>query len=208
VHPFVVVVPVKPPARGKSRLGDLPDPDREALATAFALDTLSAARDASPVGEVMVVTDDFRFAARARDLGCAVLPDGAGTLNESLVQAAHEAARRWPSYGVAALCADLPALRPGDLAAALAQVPAGGACFVADAVGTGTTMYAVRSAAAFDPRFGPGSRRVHEDAGSTPVQGALTSLRQDVDDVADLGRALALGVGRHTARATRRQPDM
>jgi 2-phospho-L-lactate guanylyltransferase len=33
------------------------------------------------------------------------------------------------------------------------------------------------------------------------VRGDLASLRQDVDDVGDLGRAMVLGVGPHTADA-------
>ena len=39
---YVVLVPVKPPAVGKSRLVGLPDETRRELAAAFALDTVSA----------------------------------------------------------------------------------------------------------------------------------------------------------------------
>lgn len=199
---FAVLVPVKPPALGKSRLAGLPDEQRTALATAFARDTVAAALAATRVAEVMVVTDDAAFAALAAADGCATLPDGVtGDLNASLVQAALEAGRRWPSYAVAAVCADLPALRSGDLDTALAMVPADGAGFVADALGEGTTTYAAGSAALFDPRFGRGSRDAHAGAGAVEVEGDLASLRQDVDDVGDLGRAMVLGVGPHTARA-------
>jgi 2-phospho-L-lactate guanylyltransferase len=200
---FAVLVPVKPPARGKSRLAGLPDEQRTALATAFAHDTVAAALAASRVGAVMVVTDDAAFAASAAAAGCATLPDGVTEdLNGSLVQAAAECARRWPSYSLAALCADLPALSAADLDAALAQVPATGACFVADAAGTGTTMYAAAGLEAFAPRFGTDSRAAHRETGAVEVGGDLASLRQDVDDVGDLGRAMVLGVGTHTAAAT------
>jgi 2-phospho-L-lactate guanylyltransferase len=199
---FVVLVPVKPPALGKSRLADLSADLRAALASAFARDTVAAARSAERVAEVMVVTDDASFASVAAADGCATLPDGVtGDLNASLVQAALEAARRWPELAVAAVCADLPALTGGDLDAALAQVPAEGAAFVADAQGTGTTAYAASSVAAFAPRFGPGSRDAHVAAGAREVDGGLGTLRQDVDDAGDLGRAMVLGVGRHTAAA-------
>ncbi|RYP84652.1 2-phospho-L-lactate guanylyltransferase [Nocardioides guangzhouensis] len=199
---FVVLVPVKPPAQGKSRLADLPDDLRTALASAFARDTLSAARSAACVAEVMVVTDDAAFASVAADDGCATLPDGVtGDLNASLVQAALEAARRWPGHAVAAVCADLPALTGDDLDEALAQVPEGGAAFVADAQGTGTTTYAAWSVEAFDPRFGVRSRDAHFEAGAREVTGMLATLRQDVDDLGDLGRAMVLGVGRYTADA-------
>ena len=39
---YVVVVPVKPPAHGKSRMSGLPDEQRSLLARAFALDTVAA----------------------------------------------------------------------------------------------------------------------------------------------------------------------
>lgn len=199
---YVVLVPVKPPSQGKSRLADLQDDLRTALATAFARDTVAAARSAGRVAEVMVVTDDAAFASVAAGDGCAALPDGVtGDLNASLVQAAIEAARRWPEHAVAAVCADLPALTGADLDEALGQVPEGGAAFVADAQGTGTTAYAAWSATAFDPRFGLRSRDAHVAAGAVEVTGTLATLRQDVDDVGDLGRAMVLGVGRHTADA-------
>lgn len=199
--PVVVIVPVKPPSVGKSRLG-LSASRRTALATAFALDTLTAAAATPSVAQVLVVTDDYRFAARVRELGCAVMPDGvSGDLNASLVQAAREAARRWPGHRIAALCADVPALTADDLGAALAEAEGHGASFVRDAHGTGTSLYVVAQVATFDPRFGVASAVAHLESGATELTGALPTLRQDVDDAEDLGRALALGVGAHTARA-------
>ena len=200
---FAVLVPVKPPALGKSRLAGLPDEQRTALATAFARDTVAAALAASRVAEVMVVTDDAAFAALAAADGCATLPDGVtGDLNASLVQAALEAGRRWPSYAVAAVCADLPALRAEDLDTALA-----------DGAGRRHRLRGGR-AAARAPRRTPRGRRRCSTRGSgrargtpTPApvpwrsSGDLASLRQDVDDVGDLGRAMVLGVGPHTADA-------
>lgn len=199
-----VIVPVKPPSGAKTRLGGLPDEVRRALAAAFAEDTVDAALAADAVARVLVVTDDAAFARHlGRATRCDVLPDGAsGDLNGALVQAAREAARRWPHLEPVALCADLPALRPEDLDAALAHVDGADApvrpAFVADAVGTGTTLYAA-PVAAFDPRFGRDSREQHLAAGAREIPGPLPTLRQDVDDAADLGRAMVLGVGPHTA---------
>ncbi len=198
----VVLVPVKPPAAGKSRLAGLPDDVRRALAAAFAEDTVAAALATDVVERVLVVTDDAHFAGQ---LGaaprCDVLPDGVGgDLNASLVQAAIEGARRWPWLVPVALCADLPALSPDDLGAALGAWEPEHPGFVVDEPGTGTTLYAARLEA-FAPRFGPGSRAAHAAAGAREIPGALPSLRQDVDDVGDLGRALVLGVGRRTAAA-------
>jgi 2-phospho-L-lactate guanylyltransferase len=42
---FVLVVPVKPPVVGKSRLTGIDDDHRRALAQAFALDTLAVCLD-------------------------------------------------------------------------------------------------------------------------------------------------------------------
>ncbi len=104
--------------------------------------------------------------------------------------------RRWPALRPVALCADLPALRTEDLAAALASVT-GRASYVADAAGTGTTLYTA-SYADFDPRFGTDSAAAHSAGGATPVPGDLPGLRQDVDDVVSLRAAVALGIGAAT----------
>lgn len=196
---YVAVVPVKPPARGKSRLAGLTDDRRRALAAAFALDTVEACLAAEHVSEVLVVTDDVAFAAELTALGCAAIPDGVtGDLNASLRLAAAEARRRWPALRVVALCADLPALRSGDLDEALVSAPADRASFVADAAGIGTTLYTAPYDD-FDPRFGHESREAHLDTGARAITGDLASLRRDVDDVDDLDEARRLGPGRHTA---------
>ena len=196
---YAVVVPVKPPALGKSRLSGLPDERRRDLAAAFALDTVAACLAADSVARVLVVTDDAPFARRLVEAGCAAIPDGvAGDLNGSLRLAAAEVSRRWPGLAPVAVCADLPSLRPGDLDDALGRIPTDRAAFVADAAGVGTTLYAAPHDA-FDPRFGPDSRTAHLEAGGWEVPGELASLRRDVDDLADLHEAWVLGVGAHTA---------
>ncbi len=199
---YTLLLPVKPPAFGKSRLGPMPLERRQALATAFALDAIEVAAQVRSVARVLVVTDDFRFAAAAQQAGCAVVPDGvAGDLNGTLVQAAHEAERRWPGCRVAALCADVPALRADDLEQALNSAGQARSAFVRDAEGTGTSLYAAVTRAHFTPRFGVDSAQHHLDSGATEITGALTSLRRDVDDPQDLSAAMALGVGAHTAAA-------
>ena len=196
---YAVVVPVKPPARGKSRLVGLADEQRRGLATAFALDTVTACLGAEHVGAVLVVTDDVAFSTRLAALGCAAIPDGVtGDLNGSLRQAVAEARRRWPHLAPVALCADLPALRPADLDDALARAGAGVASFVADADGIGTTLYTAPYDL-FDPRFGPASRAAHVDGGAAEITGDLATLRRDVDHLSDLRAAQRLGLGAHTA---------
>jgi 2-phospho-L-lactate guanylyltransferase len=201
---FVVLLPVKPPSRGKSRLTGLAAEDRIALATAFALDTAVAALASPAVAAVLAVTDDLGLTRELGVLGCSVMPDGADTLNESLRQAAAESRRRWPSYGVAALCADLPALRPDELTTALTEVPSGTTVFVADHKAFGTTMYAAAQGAAFAPAFGFRSAELHAGAGAIAIAGELPGLRLDVDEPGDLERALVLGVGPRSAAASGR----
>lgn len=201
----VVVVPVKPPAFGKSRLAGVGDDERRALAQAFALDTVQAAGATPGVDAVLVVTDDFRLAARVRTLGCEVMPDGTtDDLNGTLVQAAAEVARRWPDAVPVALCADLPGLRPVELAGVLAEavreVAAGRTAFVRDHTGVGTTLYAA-AAEAFAPAFGIASAARHDGAGAVEVGRGAASVRADVDDLDDLDAALRAGVGPHTTQA-------
>ena len=203
---FCVLVPVKPPAVAKSRLARVGDAARRALVAAFAADTISAALDCPEVAAVLAVTDDALLARALADLGAHVLPDGTtDDLNASLGQAAAEATRRWADVGVAALCADLPSLRPADLSAALAAAARVRRAFVADAEGTGTTLVASVDPVGFTPRFGTGSRAAHLAAGLNElVDLAVPSLRRDVDTPADLDAARDLGLGPWTTLATAR----
>jgi 2-phospho-L-lactate/phosphoenolpyruvate guanylyltransferase len=194
---YVVLLPVKPPGRGKSRLGNLP---RDVLATAFALDTATACLASPSVRQVLVVTDDASFASVLSTLGCASIPDGVShDLNATLRLAAAEAARRWPDLVPVAMCADLPCLTADDLEAALSQRP-GRPRFVADATGQGTTLYTA-PLEEFAPEFGFRSATLHAEAGAWPVEGGLTGLRHDVDDLSDLQAAVLLGLGHHSAAA-------
>ena len=196
---YAVLVPVKPPAVGKSRLAGLGAQSRRALAEAFALDTVAACAAARSVARVLVVTDDVRVSSAVTALGAASVPDGvSGDLNGTLRQAAAEAGRRWPGLRPVALCADLPALRSADLDATLARVLTAHPWFVPDAAGVGTTMY-VAAVAEFDPRCGRGPRGDPRRAGALELADAAAAVRRDVDDLEDLRAAIALGVGPHTA---------
>lgn len=200
---FGVIIPVKPPAYAKSRLGGLGDQVRQSLAVAFALDTVAATLGCRRVAAVLVVTDDHRLAAEVRELGAAVIPDGtADDLNGALEQGAAEVRRRAPLLHLAALCADLPALRPEELDCALAAGSPARMGFVADADRSGTTLVTAPDLTTFRPRFGPGSRAEHLAAGGLEIVGRLDSLRRDVDTPADLEEALRLGIGPHTSHVT------
>jgi len=91
---------------------------------------------------VLVVTDDPLVAADVTAAGAQVIPDlPAAGLNEALTHGATVAAAEFPGNGIAALSADLPALRPAELTAVLAACTAPRS-FVIDQPGTGTTLLA------------------------------------------------------------------
>jgi len=199
---FAVLVPVKPTAVAKSRLAGLGDEARRDLASAFAADTVAAALTCTLVAFVLVVTDDHLLASALRRQGAEVIPDGTSDLNGTLLQAAAEALRRRPGVGLAALCADVPALRPDEIGRALRAADPSRMSFVADAQGVGTTMVVAPTLETFRPSFGPGSRRHHLAAGAVEMEGLdVPTLRRDVDDPAALTEALRLGVGPSTWRA-------
>ncbi len=196
-----VVIPVKVLALAKSRLAGLAGPARSELALAMAADTVRAAAACPAVAAVVVVTDDPAAAAALGALGARVVADepDAG-LNPALAHGAAVAAASWPERGTAALAADLPALRPAELDRGLRAAAQWPEAFVADAEGSGTTLYAARPGAAFRPRFGPGSAARYRDGGATEIVLAdVPSLRSDVDTPADLQNAITLGVGPRTA---------
>ena len=197
---YGVVVPVKPPAVAKSRLAALGDDVRRELCAAFAVDTVAAIVECRAVGEVLVVTDDVALASVLAELGVVVIPDGvSGDLNGSLALGAAEVHRRRPELRIAAVFADLPALRPEELELALAAASADGMSFVADASGTGTTTVVAPSLELFHPAFGAQSREAHLAAGAYEILLDVPGLRQDVDTPEDLKVVLRLGAGPRTS---------
>lgn len=206
VEQWCLVLPVKRLSVAKTRLAEVAGEHRIDLALAFALDTATAALACDGVCAVIVVTDEPGAARALAGVGALVIDDepDAG-LNPALVHGADVAARAHPGTAVGALSADLPALRPDELRAALAGAPELGAAFVRDAQGSGTTTLLARRRRDFTPVFGPGSADAHLLGGAIELHGdAFPSLRQDVDTSADLAQALAMGVGPHTAAVARR----
>jgi 2-phospho-L-lactate/phosphoenolpyruvate guanylyltransferase len=190
---WTVLVPVKALPGAKSRLAGF-SADAAAhsrLVRAIREDTLRAARKASGVARVVRIGD-------SPDVEHDLLQHRRG-LNAALAEGARLARIRWPTNGVAALVADLPALTPEELASALAAAARHPTAYVSDAAGTGTTLLTARPTAAFEPRFGPGSAARH--GAHAAALSAGPGLRQDVDTADDLRAALLLGVGPHTVAA-------
>lgn len=226
-----MIVPIKRLSVAKTRLrgvlttGSERDLEtaHESLVLGMALDTVAAALASPVVGRVVVVCADPAPGEEAALLGAEVVMDvpDAG-LNSALAYAAAQVRRTTADGlepGVAALTADLPALRSEELSEALRRAEEVGLersgraagsplgprvlarSFVADATGTGTVLLAAPPGALLEPCFGPDSAAAHEASGAVPLTGAWPGLRRDVDTPADLAEALALGVGPRTTAA-------
>lgn len=191
------VVPVRGWTMGKSRLG-IPG-----VARAMALDTASALRGCAQIGEVLVVSGDPEVRRDMEHIGCTgVEESSAGSLNGAIAMAAE----RRSHEGCIVVLGDLPALRPADVALAL-QRSTREPCFIADAQGTGSTIWMTRSGRV-ETHFGERSRARHRFHGVIELARlpeedpeAWARLRRDVDDGVDLSDAERLGLGTHTSAA-------
>ncbi|MFI6374616.1 2-phospho-L-lactate guanylyltransferase [Streptomyces sp. NPDC050546] len=204
---WTLVVPLKPLAQAKSRLADTADDGlRPGLALAFAQDTVAAALACPAVRDVAVVTDDARAGRELAVLGAAIIPDEPGSgLNAALAHGAGIIRSTRPGSPVAALNADLPALRPPELTRVLDAAAEFPRAFLPDAAAIGTTLLAAAPGRELLPAFGTDSRARHHASGAVELGLAgVDSVRQDVDTGDDLRNALALGVGPHTAAAAAR----
>ena len=178
---WTLVVPVRHPERGKSRLGA-----GAAVARAIAADTLAAA--APCAARLLLVTDADDWTS---GLPGEVLLQRGGGLGAAVAEGI-VAAGAGP---VAVLLGDLPGLRTADLAAALAGAEAHPLARVPDHEGTGTTLIAALRGTEHRPAFGAGSNARHAAAGYVELAlPASSTLRRDVDTAADLAALAAEGL--------------
>ncbi|RDI74320.1 hypothetical protein Gocc_1896 [Gaiella occulta] len=174
-----VVVPFR--SGGKSRL---PAELRVEVALAMLGDVLEAA--ACYADRVRLVTDDGAAAVVAEALAVEVVADPGGGQGAAVLAAL---------AGVDGVClvvnADVPRLRPSDLAA-LAIAPRGGAVAIVAARDGTTNALGLPYAEAFRPLYGPGSAaqfRAHASAlGLVHHDLGLPNLQDDVDTLDDLDR--------------------
>jgi 2-phospho-L-lactate guanylyltransferase len=209
---WTLVVPVKTLVAAKTRLSAAAGPHRAALAVAIACDTVEAALSCALVARVVVVTGDPVAAEALGGVGAHVVGDPEAGLNAALRRGAQEAVRLAPADPVGALQADLPALRPAELALVLTAAAEFDQMFLPDAVEVGTTFYGVRPGVPFTPGFGGESRDRHLRRGAKELcLDGIDSVRRDVDTPDDLRVALALGVGPRTLAVVERirggEPD-
>ncbi|MEV6960808.1 2-phospho-L-lactate guanylyltransferase [Streptomyces sp. NPDC051207] len=204
---WTLVIPLKSLAHAKSRLSDTAGEGlRPGLALAFAQDTVAAALACPAVRDVAVVTDDARAGRELSALGARIVADEPGTgLNAALAHAAAVVRATRRESPLAALNADLPALRPAELARVLEAAAEFPRAFLPDAAAMGTTLLTAAQGRELRPAFGTDSRSRHRASGAVELPlDAVDSVRQDVDTGDDLRAALALGVGSHTAAVAAR----
>lgn len=208
---WVVVVPFKGTEEVKSRLATrFQSDDRIDLAFAFLADTVTAALAVDSVTHLLIVSSDLTIARRLiaavpnDNASISVVSDPGRGLNSAVLAGIANVRRIKRDSGVAVLTGDLAVLHPADLADALSLAAAASAeghplSFVPDRKGSGTTMIALAAGQDAKPRFGRQSCAAHTAAGYLPLEVAQeSSLRLDIDGVADLEAAYFYGLGKAT----------
>lgn len=197
-----LIVPVKRLSRAKTRLaGVMPRPGHDALVLAMAADTVAAALGSPLVARVLVVAEVPEEVELLATLGAEVIADRAGDgLNAALHRGSLALRAADPGCVVGALQADLPAVQPDDLTAAITEAD-GTRVFCADRHGTGTSLLLSAPGEPLDPHFGSDSALAHAASGATALRVAAPGLRADVDTPGDLAYAHSLGLGAHTMDA-------
>jgi len=192
-------------ATAKTRLIGFDRRTREALARAFAMDTVTALAATPAVTAVAVVTDEGDWVEPvAHHADVVVLPDPRLGLNAAILHGVDWARRRHPDAAAAVVPSDLPAASPEAVALFLQRAGRHALAVLPDLERIGSTGLTALPEAELRPAFGPESLRRHVTAGAAPVDvSGLIRLRRDVDLPAHLAQALQLGVGSHTTAALR-----
>lgn len=189
-------VPVKDLLGTKSRLAPLLDPGARAGLTLYMMQRVVSVllRAGIPSANLCVVSPDRLVLETAAETGAAPLLQESNGLNPAL-----EEARAWAvSHGASStspllvLPADLPLLRPEDVAGLLAAGEEVPVVLAPDAAETGTNALLLRPPEAIPFLFGSGSRRAHLEAARRRGLGAreyrLPNLAFDIDTVEDLSK--------------------
>jgi 2-phospho-L-lactate guanylyltransferase len=197
---WTILVPVKDTRRGKSRI-DLPADRRARLAMAMAMDTVTVAAQCGTV--IAIVETEIDAAALGAVPGVIAHRTSVTGLNEAImdgVKARSSLLIADPSSWIGVLPGDLPGLDAAELGLVLDSCAMHRSSVVPDHQGVGTTLLAATEVAALRPQYGPDSFRLHQLAGAVPIELSPTSsLRWDIDTIADLGARL----GPFTAAALR-----
>ncbi len=200
----MILVPIKDPARAKSRLSDLlTAPERSLLAWAMLEDLISVLEPLP--WPVAFVTSSERAAARAAGLGYRVLWEGGQISESASVDAASRILKGEGVDAVLRLPADIPLAKTGDVEELLAQpVAAPCAILVPSWNRMGTNALLRMPPDLFPSRFGKNSFERHfREAAAVGAQVRIVEnvhLALDIDDPTDVARFLAQPVEGETRR--------
>ena len=199
-----VLIPLKDPARAKTRLAALLSPgERMSLAWAMFEDVSDAVTQAAKPDHIFLVSNFRPAIVRARSLGWDVLVEQT-QLSES--DSVDWASRILGARGfdcVLRLPADIPLVLAGHIDELLSvDLIAPAALLVPSRDGSGTNAIARTPPALFPSRFGPNSLALHlEEAARSGAACSImnnSAIALDVDEPSDLDLLLELGRGTRT----------
>ena len=197
-----LLIPVKDPARAKTRLADLLSPDeRQRLAWAM-FEDVSRAADAAATPDRIVLVSSFQPAIEhAARRGWEVLVEESQSSESASVDWASRELYERGFDAVMRLPADLPLVRAEDIDALLSiELRAPAALLVPSREGTGTNAIIRTPPGLFPSRFGPDSLALHKQEAARAGVDCLvvnnSRIALDIDEPADL--ELLLEVGRDT----------
>ena len=191
------LVPVKARHAGKQRLAAaLGDELRVQLVRRMLDDVLVTLAACASIDGTLVMSPERDALPAATEL----LHDPAAGMNAALDLALTSLQQRGATC-VALIAADLPLVRPGEVADLITAARSCGAALAPDARGTGTNAVCLTLPTPFRCRFGPGSFALHqaEAASHGIAAGTVTrpGLRFDVDETGDLAALKAQALERY-----------
>lgn len=203
---WVVIVPVKRAAVGKTRLR-VDGIHHPSLVRAIALDTIEAVAACRRVAQVVVVTADEGVTAATDSIPrVRTVRDGDEGLTAAITRGVESAPGDRPR---AVLLGDLPALRPMELETALELAVEHPLAFIPDADGAGSVLATARAGVALRSRFGGPSASAHREAGFAELAvPAAWGLRRDLDLADHLPDLRRRGLGPRTAALLEAAPRL
>lgn len=182
-----IVIPVRAPERGKSRLAPaLSGAERAALNRRFFDHVLGVALQVAP-GRCHVISRSPEMLARAEAAGAHPMVEWSEGLNPALEQAA---AQLGGDASILSLSTDLPLLGEDDLQAMIAAGRCGPVVAAPDLAGTGTNALLLARPGLIPYRYGPKSLAAHRAEADRRALAfralALPGLARDIDTPADL----------------------
>ena len=185
-----LIVPVKPFAEGKSRLGDeLPSIERAALSRRLLEHVLATAATDDFFAVRLIVSRDACLKSLAARYGARLLAEHGNTLNLALEQARRLALQEAAS-AILILPSDLPRLQSSDLTALLTAGAGAPAAVISPSRDGGTNALLLRPPYLLPFAFGPDSFTRHcelaNQAGVPPTIIQTPTLAFDLDTPRDL----------------------